>query len=375
MVIVRQSSYHRLKENNNRKKRALQERERQVENLEQEKQELLKLTGGGSSSASDSKLADAEKEIENLKAFNEATTNQMMAKIKELQQEKDEAVRKLDEKSKNFQDHLQSLEKNSGNSSQFNGKAQLIEASEQIDTLRNTVQMLESQLLTSAQSRQVLEKNLQQETMRRDAMSSQMNEEIASLQAALQESRGGEPGGAVAAVDASASKELKERNEQLYGNLQTAMQELKLSNAKVQEMRSDNEQLANAVSNYHEKYRRLLAKVQGQAEDAPKVEEEKSPAVDALSQHLAEEHKEESKENEAPKEESKEQVKEVIVPVDKKDIEEAAAPEAEPEPKAPAPQAEPEDVNNIDNVAPPAPAVDDSGLADLMSVVKDVAKA
>jgi len=374
MVIVRQSSYHRLKENNNRKKRALQERERQVENLEQEKQELLKLTGGGSSSASDSKLADAEKEIENLKAFNEATSNQMMAKIKELQQERDEAVRKLDEKSKNFQDHLQSLEKNSGNS-QFDAKAQLIEASEQIDTLRNTVQMLESQLLTSAQSRQVLEKNLQQETMRRDAMSSQMNEEIASLQAALQESRGGEPGGAVAAVDASASKELKERNEQLYGNLQTAMQELKLSNAKVQEMRSDNEQLANAVSNYHEKYRRLLAKVQGQAEDAPKVEEEKSPAVDALSQHLAEEHKEESKENEAPKEESKEQVQEVIVPVDKKDIEEAAAPEAEPEPKAPAPQAEPEDVNNIDNVAPPAPAVDDSGLDDLMQVVKDVAKA
>merc|ERR1719430_62190 len=140
-------------------------------------------------------------------------------------------------------------------------------------------------------------------------------------------------------------------------------------------MRSDNEQLANAVSNYHEKYRRLLAKVQGQAEDAPKVEEEKSPAVDALSQHLAEEHKEESKENEAPKEEAKEQVQEVIVPVDKKDIEEAAAPEAEPEPKAPAPQPEPEDVNNIDNVAPPAPAMDDSGLDDLMQVVKDVAKA
>jgi len=310
----------------------LQERERQVEHLEQEKAELLKQTQGSSSGGSDlqSKLSAAQEEIESLKSFNEATSQQMLAKMQEMQQDRDNALQKLEEKSQHFQSHVQSLEKNSGNR-----KQQLIEASEQIDTLRNTVQMLESQLLTSAQSRQTLEKNLQQETLRRDTVCSQLNEEIASLQAALQ--AGGSGAEAVAAAAAAGAgdsedvEQLKKRNESLYGNLQTALQELKLSNAKVQEMRSDNEQLANAVSNYHEKYRRLLAKVQDQPDEGAAVD---IPDV---------------------KEETIEAAKEVV--------EESAAPEQQKE--------EVKEEETRPRMRPPA-SVNDHGLDDLAAVVKDV---
>lgn len=343
MVIVRKSSYHRLKENNNRKKRALNEREKQVENLEQEKADLAEqlVHAKQQSSGADlkavvsekdaaiqqlqSKLSSAHKEIESLKNFNEDTASQMHSKVKDVQKAKDEALQKLDEKVQYYEAHVKSLEKNSGNR-----KQQLIEASEQIDTLRNTVQMLESQLLTSAQSRTTLEKNLQQETVRRDTVVSQLNEEVASLKAAL------ESGGQVAApANAEEVEQLKKSNESLFGNLQSALQELKLSNSKVNEMRSDNEQLANAVSSYHEKYRRLLAKMHGNEENGANDGEENADA----------EQKEKTE-----VEELKEAVKEA-----------AAAKEDEPVKE-----------NGAEEQSPPSQeAADQHGLDDLAQIVQE----
>jgi len=328
MPIVRKSSYHRLKENNNRKKRALNEREKQVENLEQEKSDLAEqlVHAKQQSSGADlkavvsekdaaiqqlqSKLSSAHKEIESLKNFNEDTASQMHSKVKDVQKAKDEALQKLDEKVQYYEAHVKSLEKNSGNR-----KQQLIEASEQIDTLRNTVQMLESQLLTSAQSRTTLEKNLQQETVRRDTVVSQLNEEVASLKAAL------ESGGQAPAAPANAEEveQLKKSNETLFGNLQSALQELKLSNSKVNEMRSDNEQLANAVSSYHEKYRKLLAKMHGNEENGAKDGEENADA-EKKEKTEVEELKEAVKEAAAAKEDE---------PVKENGAEESALPSQE----------------------------------------------
>jgi len=259
MPIVRKSSYHRLKENNNRKKRALSEREREVESLQEEKanltEELAKFKGGDAGAdlsvvvsekdatiqALQEQLSASQKEVSLLKS--DTTSSQMLAQVKEVKQQRDAALQELDEKVAHYEAHVKSLEKNS-----LNRKEQLVEAAGQIDALKNTQQMLEHQLYASVSSREELENAVKDESSKREAIVGQLNEEIATLKAALTQ------GGVPLPTDDGEKVALQEK-------LAAAMKELKDTNMKVEEMRSDNEQLASAVSSYHEKYRRLLAKV------------------------------------------------------------------------------------------------------------------
>jgi len=260
MPIVRKSSYHRLKENNNRKKRALSEREREVESLQEEKanltEELAKFKGGDAGAdlsvvvsekdatiqALQEQLSASQKEVSLLKS--DTTSSQMLAQVKEVKQQRDAALQELDEKVAHYEAHVKSLEKNS-----LNRKEQLVEAAGQIDALKNTQQMLEHQLYASVSSREELENAVKDESSKREAIVGQLNEEIAALKAAL--TQGGVP---LPTTDDDEKVALQEK-------LAAALKELKDTNLKVEEMRSDNEQLASAVSSYHEKYRRLLAKV------------------------------------------------------------------------------------------------------------------
>merc|ERR1712136_678953 len=113
-----------------------------------------------------------------------------------------------------------------------------------------TQQMLEHQLYASVSSREELENAVKDESSKREAIVGQLNEEIATLKAAL--TQGGVP---LPTTDDDDEKVA------LQEKLAAALKEVKDTNMKVEEMRSDNEQLASAVSSYHEKYRRLLAKV------------------------------------------------------------------------------------------------------------------
>jgi len=268
MPIVRKSSYHRLKENNNRKKRALSEREREVESLQEEKanltEELAKFKGGDAGAdlsvvvsekdatiqALQEQLSASQKEVSLLKS--DTTSSQMLAQVKEVKQQRDAALQELDEKVAHYEAHVKSLEKNS-----LNRKEQLVEAAGQIDALKNTQQMLEHQLYASVSSREELENAVKDESSKREAIVGQLNEEIATLKAAL--TQGGVP---LPTTDDGEKVALQEK-------LAAALKELKDTNLKVEEMRSDNEQLASAVSSYHEKYRRLLAKVNNDEDAQP----------------------------------------------------------------------------------------------------------
>jgi len=335
MVIVRQSTYHRLKENNNRKKRALQELEKEIETHEQEKadltEELAKLkqqnAGADLKAAISEKdaalqslqeqLSASQKEVESLKNFNENTSSHMVNEVKEAQNQRDEAIQKLDEKVQYYESHVKSLEKNSANR-----KQQLIEAAGQIDSLRNTQEMLESQLMTSAQSRGALEKNLQQETMRREAVVNQLNEEISALQAALHESRSASVPSEGSNANSEEIERLTAEKQSLQGSLEAANQLLNDTNSKVEEMRSDNEQLATAVSSYHEKYRRLLAKVNDGKE------EQTTQQNDAVEPEAPkDEEPKESVENPAPAQENAESNGPVSPPEDQPAPEELKASE------------------------------------------------
>jgi len=269
MPIVRKSSYHRLKENNNRKKRALSEREREVESLQEEKanltEELAKFKGGDAGAdlsvvvsekdatiqALQEQLSASQKEVSLLKS--DTTSSQMLAQVKEVKQQRDAALQELDEKVAHYEAHVKSLEKNS-----LNRKEQLVEAAGQIDALKNTQQMLEHQLYASVSSREELENAVKDESSKREAIVGKLNEEIATLKAALTQ------GGVQLPTTTDDNEKVA-----LQEKLAAAMKELKDTNLKVEEMRSDNEQLASAVSSYHEKYRRLLAKVNNDEDAQP----------------------------------------------------------------------------------------------------------
>lgn len=287
MPIVRKSSYHRLKENNNRKKRALSEREKEVETLQEEtanlSEELAKFKGGDAGadltvvvSEKDAKiqalqdqLSASQKEVSLLKS--DTTSSQMLAQVKEVKQQRDAALQQLDEKVAHYEAHVKSLEKNSANR-----KEQLVEAAGQIDALKNTQQMLEHQLYASVSSREELENAVKDETTKREAIVSKLNEEIAALKAALTQG-----GGQLPVANTDEVNTVKMENLALQEKLAAAHQELKDTSGKVEEMRSDNEQLASAVSSYHEKYRRLLAKVNNDdGKDAPQPQQTPEAAAE-----------------------------------------------------------------------------------------------
>jgi len=228
-------------------------------------------------------LSASQKEVTLLKS--DTTSSQMLAQVKEVKQQRDAALQELDEKVAHYEAHVKSLEKNS-----FNRKEQLVEAAGQIDALKNTQQMLEHQLYASVSSREELENAVKDESSKREAIVGQLNEEIATLKAAL--TQGGVP---LPTTDDNEKVALQEK-------LAAALKEVKDTNMKVEEMRSDNEQLASAVSSYHEKYRRLLAKVNNDEDAQTQQTQAEAEVTPAKNESAVEEtsSKEQATTEEAP---------------------------------------------------------------------------